>query len=248
MVHDGPQSHGVCCCSGRRDSRRDSLCGARSPESRAAGCDRLGDRGGFDYVHHDHNHYACGFDDNDHYRAPSSRWGRSRRHFRSALGHDYRVDDVPRESDTQLLRDRSDAVPTSGSALEVSRNADVWLLRSRRGQLGVVWNRLDRTASGVGTTRRCHRGGVRRLRQGSPLRGCRYGRSHEGAVPDGRHHQGLGHGRPRWLSAPLHGQSRQQTQSDCLGPRARRRTLGPRRLRGSRHVERRLGRKPRDRR
>ena len=61
-------------------------------------------------------------------------------------------------------------------------------------------------------------GRVRRLRQGRALLDAETGERHPRRLPDRRHHQGLGHHRPRRVPARLHGVARQ------LLPRDRRST------------------------
>ena len=72
---------------------------------------------------------------------------------------------------------------------------------------GVVRHRLDRPARGV-RTRRPHVGRVRRVRPRRALRRRRHRRGPAAAVPDRRHHQGLGDDRSRRVPARLHGLAR----------------------------------------
>ena len=76
-------------------------------------------------------------------------------------------------------------------------------LDGREGHPHLVRHRLDRPAGGL-RAGRADLGGVRRLRRGDPLPRRRDRRAHPPRLPDRRHHQGLGHRRPRRLPAALH--------------------------------------------
>ncbi len=131
---------------------------------------------------------------------------------RPALQHDGARDaDVPRQPDPQLLR-RGPGADRASHLVEVPcERRSLSHLDGPARCAGVVRHRLDwpgqRLDEPEGQQAVAR---VRRVRRGVPLPRPDHRPADASRLPDGRHRQGLGHRRPRWLSPLLRGITRQQ--------------------------------------